>query len=451
MSRRLAAVLGFVWILLAGAVQAEGEGTDVEERSGAILVIELDGAINAASADYITGTIDRGEESGAAAVILEMDTPGGVLPDTKNIIQRMLSAEVPVVVFIRPRGAWAGSAGAMITIAGHVAAMSPRATIGAAHPVFSGTENPKGEKNEDGTTEPTDYLMEKVENITAAYMAAVAEERGRNAEWAESAVRESVAASAEEALELNVIDLIAEDRADLIAQLDGREVSLQGRVVILRTAGMPVEEIAMDPLVRFFFTISSPEILSILMLIGMAGLYFEYNNPGGIIPGAIGLVCITLGLIAGQTIPLSAAGLVLVAVGIGLMAVEAFFPAYGVLVLLGAAMLLVGGSMVFDRPDVSNLNINFWSFLVPLVGTFTACMFAIVVAMGRTRSIRQVAGVHELVGLRGVTKSALSPEGTVFLRGEHWKAIANESVPEGTRVEAVAVDGLRLEVKRVQD
>lgn len=451
MSLRRLGALGVV-VLLAGlagpGAAATDAGDDVPERRGPVLVIQVDGVINSAAADYVLQAIDRAEQTGAAILLFELDTPGGVVTDTKDIIQRMLNTNVPVVVFVRPRGAWAGSAGALITIAGHIAAMAPRTTIGAAHPVMSGTPNPKGERNEEGETEPGDYLMEKLENITAAYIEAVAEERGRNVEWAARAVRESIAASAEEALELNVIDLIALDRADLLAKIDGRVVVMHGDRVRIRTRGATVTEVEMSGVMKLFHAITHPQIISLLMLLGMGGLYFEYNNPGGILPGALGAVCLILGLIAMQAIPFSWVGIVFVVAGFALMVAEAFFPVYGILVLIGSVLLLVGGSMVFDRPEVSDLDIDFWSALVPLVATFAACMFGIIIAMGRTRSLAQVAGTHELVGLRGVAKTDLSPEGTVFIRGEYWTAFAHEEIPANARVEAVAVDGLRLEVKR---
>lgn len=424
---------------------------EIRVRSGPIAVVEFAGAVNAASSDHFLQALEQADEMNAVILLVELDTPGGVISDMKDMLQAMLNSPVPVVVFVQPRGAWAGSAGVFITMAGHVAAMAPSTTIGAAHPVIGGGPQPKGERDEEGQAEPSDYMMEKLENITASYIEAVAKERGRNVAWAEKAVRESIAATADEALELNVIDLIAEDRADLLEQLHGRTVVLAGETIELDIRGGRIHEIETSLMTRVFQYVQHPQIIGLLWALGMLGVYFEYNNPGSIFPGALGATCLVLALIAMQAVPFSWTGVIFVGLGLGLMVAEAFFPAYGVLLLVGAALLLVGGSMVFDRPEVSDLDIDFWSVLVPLVAGLTACLGAIVVAMGRTVGLAQVAGVGELIGMQGVAKTPLAPQGTVFLRGEHWTAYSAEEIPADARVEAVAVDGMRLEVKRADD
>lgn len=446
----VAALAILVPIASPAAEEAVTSG-DVPIRSGPIAVVEFAGAVNAASSDHFLQAIEQAEEMDAAILLVELDTPGGVISDMKDMLQAMLNSRVPVVVFVQPRGAWAGSAGVFITMAGHVAAMAPSTTIGAAHPVMGGGPQPKGERDEEGEVEPGDYMMEKLENITASYIEAVAKERGRNVEWAEKAVRQSIAATADEALELNVIDLIAEDRADLLRQIHGRVVVLSGEPVELDVEGGRIHEIETSLMTRVFQYVQHPQVLALLWALGMLGVYFEYNNPGSIFPGALGATCLVVALIAMQAVPFSWTGVIFVAIGLALMVGEAFFPAYGILLLVGAALLLVGGSMVFDRPEVSDLDIDFWSVLVPVVAGLTACMGAIVVAMGRTVGLAQTAGVDELIGMHGVARTALAPEGTVFLRGEHWKAYAAEEIPADARVEAVAVDGMRLEVKRADD
>ncbi len=455
MRRSLPVLLGLIVLMAAPGWSAEETdvGEEIPVRSGPIAVVEFAGAVNAASADHFLQALEQAEEMDAAILLVELDTPGGVITDMKDMLQGMLNSKVPVVVFVQPRGAWAGSAGVFITMAGHVAAMAPSTTIGAAHPVMGGGPQPKPAPDEDGEVKPGDYMLEKFENITASYIEAVAKERGRNVEWAEKAVRESIAATADEALELNVIDLIAEDRADLLAQLHGRRVVLGGETIELDIRDGRILEIETSLMTRVFQYVQHPQILALLWALGMLGIYFEYNNPGSIFPGALGATCLVLALIAMQAVPFSWTGIIFVAIGLGLMVAEAFFPAYGVLLLVGAALLLVGGSMVFDRPEVSDLNIDFWSVLVPLVAGLTACMAAIVVAMSRTRGLAQVAGVHELIGMRGVARTALEPSGTgtVFLRGEYWTAHSAEEIPAEAKVEALAVDGMRLEVKRADD
>jgi len=424
-------------------------GGELPVRSGPVARVRVDGVINAASAAHIVESIDEAEEMRAAILLFELDTPGGIVNDTKIIIQAMLNSPVPVVVFVAPRGAWAGSAGTFITIAGHVAAMAPGTTIGAAHPVMPGA-NPRPGRDEDGKEQPADYGMEKAENLLASYIESVAKQRGRNVAWASRAVRESIAATAEEALELRVIDLVAEDRFDLLKKLEGRQVEVAGGPVKLSLRGQPVREIEMDAISRVFQVIFNPNIAALLMLAGLALLYLEFNQPGLVVPGVTGAICLVLALIAIEALPFSWTGVILCLVGAGLLIAEAFVPSFGVLLALGLGALLLGGFMLFDRPELSDLRIDFWSVLLPAVAGVGICTGLVAVSLGRTRRARQQSGSHELVGMRGVSATALQPEGKVFIRGEYWNARADEEIPAGVQVEGVSVarDGLRLTVKR---
>jgi len=406
-------------------------------------VVTIDGGINAAVADFIEAAIEESAEDGAALLLIEMDTPGGVLQATQDIIQSMLNAEVPTVVYVTPRGAWAGSAGVFITMAANVAVMSPGSSIGAAHPVFSGGGE---ESNKEG--EGRNYMMEKVENMSTAYIESVAKQRNRNVEWASEAVRNSVAVTAEEAVELNVVDLIAKDRAELLAAIEGRVVEVDGEEWTIEVGAAEVRMLEMSTLQAVFNFIGDPNIVAILIFAGLAGLYIEFQNPGLILPGVTGLVCLILAGFAMQVLPFNWVGLLLIFMGIGLLVAEIFVTSFGVLFSAGIVCFLVGGTMVFDRPELSDLTIDFWSVLVPLVVAFGGFTAFVAIMVGRTLMQGQIAGVDEMIGLVGRTNTALDPSGKIFIRGEYWNVDADEPVEAGEPVEVVAVDGLRLRVRR---
>jgi membrane-bound serine protease (ClpP class) len=407
-------------------------------------VVTIDGSINPASSDYLQQAIATSEADGAAAVVLELDTPGGLLAATKDMVQAMLNARVPVVVFVSPRGAWAASAGAFITMAGHVAAMAPGTSIGAASPVSA--TGGGGERGEDN--ERTDVMAEKAEKFTAAFIESIAEERNRNVEWAQKAVREAEAITATEALELNVIDLVAPNLDALLEEIDGREVMVDGEAQQIVLGEVEIRRIEMTTLTRFFNFLASPDIAVLLVMAGLLGIYVEVNSPGLLVPGITGVVCLVLAAIAFQILPFSWVGLLVLLMGMGLLVAEVFVTSFGVLFTLGMICMLIGGTMLFDMPEVSDLAVSFWSVLLPAVLGFGAFAGVVVYAVGRTFMRAQTAGVSELIGLVGKASTALSPEGKVFVRGEYWNASAEEEIPTGESVEITAVEGLRLRVRR---
>jgi len=416
---------------------------------GHLNAIRIAGSINPASSDFIQRAIAQSTADGAVALILELDTPGGLVSATKDIIQAMLNASVPVIVYVSPQGAWAGSAGTFITIAGHVAAMAPGTSIGAAHPVGIGL--PGGGGGGDGADEQKkqqDVASEKAENLLAAYIESIAKERDRNVEWASKAVRESVAVTADEALKLHVIDLVAANQSDLLAKIDGRKVKVAGAERILTTAGAEVRRIEMSLLQQFMHVLASPDIAMMLLMAGLLGLYVEFTQPGLVLPGVLGAASLILGAIALQILPFSWLGLIVFLAGVGLLIAEVLITSYGLLFLLGVACLLVGGMMIFDLPEVSDLRVSFWAVLVPGVTGMAAFAAVVLFSVGRSMRRRPAAGVGEMIGMVGRVVSALQPEGSVFVRGEHWKARADEPLVVGDRVEIVAVDGLRLRVRR---
>ena len=412
--------------------------------AGHLNVVTISGSINPASSDYLQHAIAQSEAEGAVAVLIELDTPGGLLASTKDIIQAMLNAKLPVIVFVSPQGAWAASAGTFITLAGHVAAMAPGTSIGSASPVSA--TGGGGEQDEKG--ERRNVSEEKAEKFTTAFIESIAKQRKRNVDWAMRAVREAEAITQDKALELGVIDLVATDRADLLRQLDGREVTVGDQTRKLALADAEVRPIAMTPMTSFFNFLASPDIAVLFVMAGLLGLYIEFQQPGLILPGVAGLACLVLAAIAFQILPFSWVGLLLMALGMALVASEVFVPAFGLLFASGIVCFLLGGSMLFDLPQLSDLNVSFWSVLVPSVGGFAAFAAVVVFAVGRTLMRAQTAGVSDLLGQVGKCATALSPEGKVFVRGEYWNARAEEDLAAGVRVEVTAVEGLRLRVRR---
>jgi len=403
----------------------------------------ISGTINPASADYLRQAIATSERDGAAALLVELDTPGGLLASTKDVIQAMLNAGVPVIVYVAPAGAWAGSAGTFITLAANVAAMAPGTSIGAAHPVGIGA--PGGGQGEKG--KERDFAAEKAENFTAAFIESIAKERKRNVEWAVKAVRQSVAIPQDEALKLGVIDLVAADREELLRRIDGRETLVKGKTWKLAVAGAEVQPLEMPLLTRILDVLATPDIAVLLILAGALGLYVEFTTPGVVVPGVVGAICLLLGFFSLQILPFSWLGLLLMLGGVTLIVAEVFLSSYGLLFVLGVACFLIGGARLFDRPDLSDVNVSFWSVLVPAVAAVGG--FGAIVVFGVVRSLRHAprAGVGELVGMIGKTASPLEPDGTVFVRGEYWSARADAVVPAGVRVEVTAVEGLRLRVR----
>jgi len=412
--------------------------------AGHINVITIDGSINPASSDYLQGAIRQSESDGAEALLIELDTPGGLLSSTKDIIQAMLNAEVPVIVFVSPKGAWAASAGTFITLAGHIAAMAPGTSIGAASPISASGGG--GTREEDD--ERSDVSMEKAEKMTMAFMESIANERNRNVEWALSAVREAEAIAQDEALELGVIDLVASDRADLLKQINGMEIEVGDEVAILDLDGVEVRAIEMTGMTKFFNFLASPDIAMLLVMAGMLGLYIEFQQPGMLVPGILGAFCLVLAGFAFQILPFSWIGLLVMLVGMALLVLEIFVTSFGVLFTLGIICVLVGGTMIFDMPEVSDLTVSFWSVLVPLVTGFAIVGAVVVLLVTRSLFRSQTAGVDELLGLIGETRTALTPEGKVFIRGEYWSATADQEIASGESVEVTAVEGMSLRVRR---
>ena len=395
-----------------------------------IYIIKVSDAISPGVAEFVKDGIEKAEKEGAACLIIELDTPGGLAESMRRIIQNILGSKVPVVVFVSPSGARAASAGVMITMAADIAAMAPGTNIGAAHPVGAGGKDISGK------------MSEKVINDMVAHAKSVAEERGRNAKWVEEAIRESVSVTETEALKDNIIDLIAEDTDDLIQQLNGREIKEKGVLKLDKSKRVIVEPTLRTKILK---TISDPNIAYILLMIGLAGLYFELSHPGAIFPGVIGGIALVLAFFALQTLPVNYAGILLIVLAVIFFIMEMKITSYGLLSVAGIISLLLGSLMMFKGtgPD---LKLS-WRVLLPTIILVSGFFVFVAGLVFRAQISKPKTGMKGLVGEIGVVKKALAPEGKVFVHGELWNARSDKTVDEDTKVRVVNVVNLMLEVE----
>ena len=403
-------------------------------RATELGLIHINGAIGPATASYISRAIDVAAARQDACLIIQLDTPGGLLDSTKDIVQKFYASSVPTVVYVSPSGASAGSAGVFITLAADVAAMAPNTSIGAAHPVSIGMG---------GAAERTDDVMKKkMENYASTFIESIADRRHRNVEWAKSAVIDSKATTGEKALDLSVIDLIAKDVPDLIQQIDGRTVG--GKT--LHTAKAEVFEIRMSARERIFQVVLRPEILFVLMLMVIYGIIGELSNPGAILPGVVGAIALILVLYMSAILPVSMAGLALIGLAVALFIVDVFAPTHGILTGGGIAAFFLGALMLFDRNDPGfKLSL---AYIIPAT-VLTAAFFIFIVGAGWRAQFGAVQSGRET--MLGKTVGALSRidagGGKVFIEGEYWNAVSETPVEPGQPVEVVGVEGLTLKVK----
>jgi membrane-bound serine protease (ClpP class) len=402
-------------------------------------LIVIDGSINPAVDDFIRESIGRAKSNGAGALIIQLDTPGGLLSSTRTIVKEMLSAQVPIMVHVAPSGAGAGSAGVFITMAAHIAAMAPATNIGAAHPVAGGGQEVKG------------VMGEKIENFTASFSETIAQKRGRNTEWAIEAVRRSVSITETEALKKNVIDIIAKDIDDLLRQADGRKVDLDGRMTTLSLKGATVVRHEMSLKQRIVNAIADPNIAYMLLMAGILGLYMEFSNPGVMFPGVTGAICLVMALISLQLLSFNYAGLILILLGIALLIGEAFMPSFGILGIGGVISLALGSFLLFDTPN-SDLTID-RSIIFTAVATMATLVFAISYLVFRSQKAKPTLGMEGLIGEIGEVRAKLSPSGKVFVHGEYWNAQtqADGQIDVGERVQIIGYDGMNLKVKRLHE
>jgi membrane-bound serine protease (ClpP class) len=466
----------WLWIACSAALSLAGVAAVAEPspEGRPFYRITLDGdIINPASAEYIGQGIAKAEADGAAGLILQIDTPGGLLGSTRSIVKTIMNARVPVIAYVAPSGARAGSAGVFMVLASHVAAMAPSTNIGAAHPVQIGGEKPSPnlfdelakkiakrveEPNKESAkkkesaekAEPAESpapMDQKILNDTIAWAEAIAKERNRNVEWARKAVAESVSSTETEALKLGVVDLVAPNAQDLLKKLDGRSVQIEGREIRIASADAAVIDIEKSLRLRLLSALAHPNIAYILLMLGFYGLLFEFTHPGAGFPGVAGAICLILAFFGLDVLPTNYAGVALIVFAIALFIAEVKVTSYGLLTAGGLAALIVGSLILFRSPH------EFMRVSLPIVLAFALSTFAIAAFLttiaARSQRRRAVTGIEGMVGERGEVRSWEGFRGKVFVRGELWDAEGPIEVPLDNDIEVVEVKGMTLVVKQI--
>ena len=393
------------------------------------------GTINPISADFIISTIDQAEQNGSQCLVIELDTPGGLITATQDIVKRMMAANVPLVVFVYPSGAGAVSAGVSITIAAHFAVMAPGTNIGAAHPVGI------------GKTDTADVSMQKATNWWATFNRSIAEKRGRNADWIEKAVRESESITEKQALEMNVIDFICPDMDSLLILLDGKIAKVDSGRVQLKTKDAEVVRHEMNWRSKILDLISNPSIAYILLMLGILGMYFEFSNPGAILPGVLGGIFLILAFFAMQQLPINVAGILLILFATLLFVLEIKVTSYGILTIGGIVSMLLGSLMLFKSTPSISIHLPLGVILAVTLTTSAFFIFAITMAL-RTHRQKVTTGKEGIVGEIGLAVTNIDPEGQVKIHGEYWKSYSKQKIKKNERVRVIDVESLILIVEK---
>lgn len=454
-----------------GALPETPPQSDTREDSSPpeLVLIEINGMINPATLDYIRTGIEESESRSAEALIILLDTPGGLLNSTKEIVKLLLNSPVPVVVYVSPKGASATSAGVFITLSANIAAMAPGTSIGAAHPVSISPSKEEPEKkngpdentgnndNEDkkskksdgspgGDNAERDIMGEKLENYASSFIESIAEERGRNVEWAEEAVRKSSSITATEALKKRVVDLIAPDLDGLVKEIDGMKVKLPGGDKVLSTEGSVITKIAMNAKQKLVDILSTPDIAFLLLSLGSLGLLLEFYNPGLVFPGVAGAVCLLMGFVSFQILPFNYAGIALLVLGIALFISEIYVSSYGILTLGGLISFALGALLLFDTPE-SDLRVGF-DVVIASTLAFGLFFAYVIFYLIKAQTLVPSMGYEGLVGKEGGAVTEIHAAGKVYIDGEYWDAFSDEPVRKGERVVVTeALSGFKLKVK----
>ncbi len=463
-TRRRVALWGGLLLAAAGWALAAADSTPAAGRTGTLLPVS--GAIGPATSDYFVRKLREAQERGTELVVVTIDTPGGLDTAMRDMIQAILASEVPVVAYVSPSGARAASAGTFLVYASHVAAMAPATNLGAATPVQIGGTAPPGRPGDDPAAKqksaaddngkdgepaaaPGTAMERKALNDSIAYIRGLAELRGRNVEWAEAAVRDGASLPADEALAAGVVDLVANDIPELLRLIDGRKVKLRAQEVELRTAGLILHELEPDWRTNLLSLITNPNVAYLLMLIGIYGLLLEGYNPGAIVPGVVGAICLLLALFAFQVLSVNYAGLALIALGVLLIVAESFVPSFGALGLGGIVAFVIGSVMLLDR-DVPGFSIA-WQMIAAMALAGALVLLAIVSFAVRARHRPVVSGVEGLLRETAEATEDFDTRGLVRVQGELWNAVSHEPVRAGQRLRIRKVDGLTVEVEPIRE
>lgn len=424
-----------LWIITLFFV-AIGPAGLAQENNPVYNVITVDGVITSPTAKYVAKSIDEAQGHGAEGLIILLDTPGGMDNAMREIAKSILNAPLPVIVFVYPSGARAASAGVIITTAAHIAAMAPGTNIGAAHPVAIGIG---GAGNLDKT------LSKKVENDAAAYARSIAKTRGRSEEWVEKAVRKSESITAEEALKLHVIDYVASDIPNLLKLIGGKDVTVAGKKKKINTQNAKLNTQKMGTREEIMATISDPNIAYILLLIGLAGLYFELSTPGAILPGVIGGISLLLAFFGLSTLSVNYAGILLIIFAIILFIAEIKVMSHGMLTVGGIISLTLGSVLLFDSPEPA-LRLSF-QVLIPAIVVATSFFVVVIILAVKAQMRKKFTGAEAMIGQEAEVVRDIDPEGEVFILGEYWKAKSDKRIPKGAKVKIVKMEGLKLIVE----
>ena len=406
------------------------------QEKAPVFTVEVDGIINPATAKFIVDSIDQATQQGAQCLIIQLDTPGGLMESMRIIVKRILTANIPIIVYVAPSGARAASAGVFITMSAHIAVMAPSTHIGAAHPVSL------GEGKESKT------MGEKIVNDTVSYIKTTAKLRGRNVDWAEQAVRKSVSITEEEAVKLNVVDFISPNLQDLLTKIDGKVFKFDGITRTLHTKGVQAQPIQMSWRDRLLDIISNPTIAYILLMLGIYGIFFELSSPGAILPGVVGGIFLILAFYALQMLPVNYAGLALILFAIILFIAEIKVVSHGLLAVGGVISLLLGSMMLFQSP-VEYMRVSL-SVIIPAVMVSAAFFIFAVTKAINARLQKPTTGREGLVGETGIATTSISQEGKVSIHGEFWNVISDQNIERGEKVQVIGVTNLKLKVKKIE-
>jgi membrane-bound serine protease (ClpP class) len=406
------------------------------EEKAPVFTVEVDGIINPATAKFIVDSIDQATQQGAQCLIIQLDTPGGLMESMRIIVKRILTANIPIIVYVAPSGARAASAGVFITMSAHIAVMAPSTHIGAAHPVSL------GEGKESKT------MGEKIVNDTVSYIKTTAKARGRNVDWAEQAVRKSVSITEEEAVKLNVVDFISPNLQDLLTKIDGKVFKFDGITRTLHTKGVQAQPIQMSWRDRLLDIISNPTIAYILLMLGIYGIFFELSSPGAILPGVVGGIFLILAFYALQMLPVNYAGLALILFAIILFIAEIKVVSHGLLAVGGVISLLLGSMMLFQSP-VEYMRVSL-SVIIPAVMVSAAFFIFAVTKAIHARLQKPTTGMEGLVGETGIATTNISQEGKVSIHGEFWNVISDQNIERGEKVQVIGIANLKLKVKKIE-